>query len=121
MWGMGGAAAVLLPATAVQRAHAGARSTVHADMSDIEPLNKIRMERMRGEVCDVVTMADQRSGDVWNKVHAIAARLRDVGIAAALLHIEPEVHHISFFDHVLLPFQPKQPLFLHLCLRPARH
>jgi hypothetical protein len=32
------------------------------------------------------------------------------------LHIESEVHNVGFFDDVILAFEPKQPLLLHLRL-----
>ena len=35
---------------------------------------------------------------------------------SSLLHVEAEVDYIGLFDHVVFPFEAKQPLLLHLRL-----
>lgn len=79
-----GAAVVLLPATAAQRAHAEAAPTGQAGNVKIEPLNKPRMERMRGEVDVIASIANQEQ--YWTECDGIAAFRRS--FIGALVNID---------------------------------
>ena len=81
----------------------------------IEPLSKPRMERMRGEVPPRL----RTNGSI--PAYAGITETLFHRFFRAYLHIESEIHHIRFLDHILFPFEPEQPLFLYLRFRPAGH